>query len=149
MWVLKVLNSSFLVTTFAILIGLALAACVGADTDSEASLGSQFQIGLNESVSVKPGDIVLKLLDVPEDSRCPVDVVCIWAGKATTIVNVTKDGRDLGEFELALIPSNNEEATVIFDGHTITLIRLDPKPRSTEPIDLSDYIATFLVDKAQ
>lgn len=44
-------------------------------------------------------DLALNLIEVPEDSRCPRDVVCIWAGPATAVLRVELDGQETKETE--------------------------------------------------
>ncbi|WP_395612049.1 hypothetical protein [Allosphingosinicella sp.] len=43
-------------------------------------------VHLNEEVRV--GDIRVKVLEVLEDSRCPPDVACVWAGRVRLRVQV-------------------------------------------------------------
>lgn len=46
-------------------------------------------------------DVSIKFLEVVEDSRCPKDVNCIWAGRAIVKAEVTSNGK-------------SEEKTLIF-----------------------------------
>ena len=36
-----------------------------------------FKIALGETLTA--GDVILKFVEVLEDSRCPKDVVCVWS----------------------------------------------------------------------
>lgn len=48
---------------------------------------------LNEEVRV--GDIRVKVLEVLEDSRCPPDVTCVWAGRVRLRVQVNGGGEQV------------------------------------------------------
>ncbi|HLW31671.1 MAG TPA: hypothetical protein VKX40_05385 [Aequorivita sp.] len=69
-------------------------------------LFSSFAFGQEESgetpkigVKVSKGETVvlkgisIKFLEVTEDSRCPKDVTCIWAGRAIVKVEVSANGK--------------------------------------------------------
>ena len=75
----------------AVSLALAVAACVtpaGAETDcggeSCVALGDGFDAG---GATVTP-------IEVLEDSRCPVDAQCIWAGQLRIRAMVERDGRE-------------------------------------------------------
>lgn len=44
--------------------------------------------------AIKIDNVSIKLLEVLEDSRCPSDVTCIWAGQAKVKVAVSVDGAE-------------------------------------------------------
>ena len=76
---------------------------------------------------------------VTEDSRCPMDAICVWAGRV--VVDVTA-GR--GEARhLALSPGDAADV----DGLRLRLVRVEPYPSAAEPIPASAYRATFVVDR--
>ncbi len=83
-----------------LILGLAVAGCMGAspaanvaETAPAPEGGNQSQPreqrpadqpghaygGLNETIRL--GDLTIKPLEVIEDSRCPVDVDCVWSGR--------------------------------------------------------------------
>jgi hypothetical protein len=43
------------------------------------NLGQEFEIAVNETLENCPKNIAITLLDI-QDSRCPTDADCIWAG---------------------------------------------------------------------
>lgn len=75
---------------------------------------------------------------VKDDSRCPVDVQCIWAG--TVHVAVTVDG-GLGTSKTILEP--NMPYTT--EANTITLTGVAPAPVSSQTIAEGDYLLTFTI----
>ena len=110
-----------------------------------AELGSQFQIKIDQTGLIRSENIKVTFLDVTEDSRCPSDVTCIWAGQAKIIVNILKHYQDIGDLTLTSGAGNGDLATKAFDGYSIELVKVDPYPISTEKIELSDYIITLVV----
>lgn len=56
------------------------------------------RIPLGEIVQFK--NATVKFIKVLEDSRCPKDVTCVWAGRARIMVEVTEMGKNPVEMEL-------------------------------------------------
>ena len=78
--------------------------------------------------------------DVPEDSRCPTDVVCVWAGNAAVRLSAALgDGPD--------IPFTLNTMTVprdtVFGPFRIFLLALEPEPVSYRPVGRDEYLLTL------
>ena len=114
-----------------------------------AELNTQFQLKVYQTALIKSENIKIRLLNVTADSRCPSDVVCIWAGEVKILVNAMKDDQDLGDLTLTRQAGNDELATRTFDGFSIKLVKVDPYPVSTKKIELSEYIVTLVVELRQ
>src|SRR5262249_12271428 len=87
----------------------------------------------------------IKFLDVVEDSRCPVDVNCVWAGNAKVKVEV-RSGRGRSRiFELnsALAPT-----VISYAGYDFRLVNLMPALRSNVRINPDKYVATIEVKRS-
>lgn len=56
-------------------------------TIKEIKLNAVFELKLNEKALISHTNILLELTEI-NDSRCPVDVQCIWAGNARVKLNV-------------------------------------------------------------
>ena len=73
---------------------LALAACVVVpEPDSTPPAPEKTPVALGQSVNV--GDLTVTPLKVVEDSRCPINVRCVWAGRLiveTHMEGTTPDG---------------------------------------------------------
>ncbi|MEO8650168.1 MAG: hypothetical protein ABI539_13465 [Acidobacteriota bacterium] len=100
------------------------------------------QVEKEKSVSGMP--LKIKFVKMVEDSRCPKDVNCVWAGNAKITVRVTKNGRT----SLLELNSNMGEPPE-FDGYRFTLIKLTPEPASNIRINPSGYMATISVQKVK
>jgi len=103
---------------------------------------------LADSVQLAPGGqisaggLLLTFVEATDDSRCPVDVTCIWQGTALVHV-VLRAGVGAGTPEV-LNPF--DRASVDFSGYRVTLLGLLPVPREGIAIDPEDYRASFRVE---
>jgi len=117
------------------------------DDSSLPTLDKQFDLKAGQTIIVKSENITVNLLEVTGDSRCPSDVVCIWAGQVSLIVNATKNGENLGDVTLTLGFSNPDLSVKNVGGYYIKVIAVNPYPVSTHKIEQSEYIATLVVSK--
>lgn len=98
-----------------------------------------------EDITLKVGGIgdaaglSLTFNSVVSDSRCPVDVQCVWAG--TVSANVTLES----ESEKTTLDIAMNESAVIFAGYAISIVSVLPATKSDTPIESSDYRITFHV----
>jgi hypothetical protein len=83
--------------------------------------------GLNENIRV--GNLIVRPLAVAEDSRCPVNVACVWAGRV--VLSATVSGM-AGEQVISSI-----EPLALPDGGSLALESIWPAPvhgaRNAEP----------------
>lgn len=92
-------------------------------------------------------DALLRLafLGVPQDSRCPLSVQCIWQG----------DGAAAIAYGLGMGPSHPDtlhttlspSATEFAGSYRITLLELMPYPARPEPIPLDAYAVRLRVER--
>jgi len=81
-----------------LLAALALSACApAAGVEAEAGAARTATAGLGETARL--GDVTVRPIAVIEDSRCPRDVTCVWAGRLRLRAAVSGVG---GEAELIL-----------------------------------------------
>ena len=102
-----------------------------------ASAGGQIRIGETSSilgVSITPNEVL-------EDSRCPLDVTCVWAGTVRVSATLVSGlGKSTQEFALGV--------PVTTEAEEITLVRVDPVSYSAESdIEASEYSFFFKVSK--
>lgn len=110
-----------------------------------ADFGEQFKLKVSEVVSINSGEFELTLLDVAEDSRCPSELNCFWAGQIQIIVKVLVDKKDLGTSNLIYNASRKDLAIKKIDNYLIEFIKAEPYPKSNQEIELSDYVFTLVV----
>src|SRR5688500_11058174 len=68
-------------------------------TFASAQGAEQLTIKNGQQKVSKTGRITVKFLELIEDSRCPADVNCVWAGVARIKVQLRKNGKS-AEVEL-------------------------------------------------
>lgn len=86
--------------------------------------------------------ISIKLDSVPEDSRCPYGVECIWAGNAVVKFNFMVNNKST---QFNLKTSGGFVNDSIISGYKIQLINLKPYPVYPNPIHQTDYIAKIKI----
>lgn len=140
---------------------LALAACEGQGTSTLVEpvqpparavsvrtvyLDQPFQLRVGESVVVNGESLTVTMDAVPEDSRCPTGLQCLWAGNARVSVTLARTGQAAQSFDLN---TTLDPKTATYLDYQIELVALDPYPTSRGgPIGQSKYRATFVVRKA-
>jgi hypothetical protein len=124
-----------------------LAACGGGPGSASAvtvPLGREFTLRVGQSAVVDGTGLRLVLAKVTQDSRCPVDVQCVWEGDAAVSVEI--DDRS-APTSYELHTSGRYPREVTHGAYRVTLVRLDPAPRSSAPVSPSDYLATLSVSR--
>src|SRR5829696_5891659 len=107
----------------------------------DASMGSEFENSAGQEAKVQGSSIVIRFNGVTEDSRCPSDVQCVWAGDAVVRLSLSGAGAIDASVHTTLDPKAVQHA-----GRTITLVDLKPIPRSGTKIMALEYIATLRVN---
>ncbi|HSA98301.1 MAG TPA: DUF333 domain-containing protein [Candidatus Nitrosotenuis sp.] len=105
-------------------------------------LNSPIKLHVNESTLIESENLQITLNDI-QDSRCPSDVTCVWAGEAKVQLSLAHN-EQLGNLTLSTM---EKSSTASFDGYLFSLIKVDPYPTSTANITAADYQATVLVSK--
>ena len=133
--------------------GVALFGCPGGvardgGAAQAARVGREFKVKVGRAVTLERGGLRLRFAGVAEDSRCPIDVTCVWAGNAEVLIEVSTKGLR-GKRTLRLNTNTSpERAGEGKDGrYTVKLVGLSPQPRSGRKISAGEYTATLLVVK--
>ncbi|MGO4912540.1 hypothetical protein [Leeuwenhoekiella sp. W20_SRS_FM14] len=86
------------------------------------------------------GDVAIKVTKVV-DSRCPSDVICVWAGNVGVEYSVYRDGKFVEDCKATL--GAKEEFVSLLDtaGTSLAALSVHPYPKiSQESISQKDYI---------
>jgi hypothetical protein len=128
----------------AILLIIPVAYAKAPASNRQAVPGREFRIKINEAVSFDRGRLKIAFNGVPQDSRCPEGVTCVWSGNAEVALSlVTADGRRAKiTLNTHLDPREFE-----FNGYRIKLISLTPSPRERQRITRSRYRTVLAVTK--
>lgn len=104
--------------------------------------------------SINEDNIEVKFIEVIEDSRCPKDVTCVWAGEVKIKVEVTNHNESKPQpKERVLILSPSADFDDLFgnifhaDGFNITAINVKPYPVSNQKIKPEEYSLQFHIQR--
>ena len=127
---------------FAVVVASA-AACSNKHAPTGSSGASQ--VSLHPTVATQVSGNSLTLLRVDNDSRCSVDVTCVWAGNATVVFTITFAG------QVGVLPAQQflnttvEPRSLVLNGYSFRLDSLLPRPVSTHTITQGEYVAYMTV----
>jgi hypothetical protein len=116
---------------------LLAAACVGPST--EVPLDQDFELALGRTVAIAGTPYQVTFEAVPEDSRCPIDAVCVWAGNARVSLRLTAEGKDSS----IALNTGSEPRSATAGNLRLELRALAPSPRAATPTPPGDYRATL------
>lgn len=105
---------------------------------SEVQTKEETTASLNQRIL--NGGVFITPLEVVSDSRCPVDVQCIWAGEVTLKIRLEKGGVSK-EATLKQLTGNG----VVFEGNEVSLTSVTPENNTKKPLNKEDYRFTFKV----
>lgn len=111
--------------------------------ESASVTGTEFVLKYGEE-KVLDGTVVrLNFGDVLEDSRCPKDVTCVWAGNATVLVGIAAGSGPTHALELntTLEPHSRDRL-----GVRVTLLAVTPEPESDRSIPDEEYRVRLRVE---
>lgn len=95
------------------------------------------QVAVGQTVDTM--GISIRLNEVVQDVRCPVDVECIEAGAINTNITVSANGAEETVFYAS------DGIPLSFQDYEISIVGVSPELVSTETIDPSEYVVTFNV----
>jgi len=108
--------------------------------------GREFKLKVGRQVTVKGTKLRIRFVTVENDSRCPSDVTCVWAGNAAVRLQLGT-GRGSKTVTLNTSKSPSLVGETEYHGYKMKLVELSPYPRSDRKIGRRDYTATLLVSK--
>ena len=117
----------------ALVTALALSACAATGQQTPLQDGNNVALGQKAYVD---GPIV-QPVEVLEDSRCPMNARCVWAGRVRVKMVWIRGNGEKQPFEVTL-----GESTPIADG-SITLESVRPEKRTDVTIKPDDYRFSF------
>lgn len=106
------------------------------------SKGDELTLGIGESGYIKGLNINFETL--LQDSRCPSDVTCVWAGAVEVMVKLV-DAKNVSKSEEVKMTSM--EAPHIFENYEVSISSVVPVKNSKIEIKPKDYLITFKVSK--
>jgi hypothetical protein len=131
--IIEVIMKTMFLTLMAIL-GFAIAASAASPDTVSLKRGQQ--------KSAANGEVILKFISVIEDSRCPTDANCVWAGNAKIRVRISNRH---GGSKIVVMNTTTGQLGDQYDGWAIVLTSLTPLPKAAVKTDPRRYVATFTV----
>ena len=107
----------------------------------QAEVGREFDIAVGQEAKLQGSNVVIRFRGVTNDSRCPSDVQCVWAGNAVAGFDLSGAGQSDASLNTTLDPKS-----VSYAGYTIALAGLKPTPKSGSTIPALEYVATLRVN---
>jgi hypothetical protein len=148
-WLLISRFVSSVITFFVLLSYLSAAGGSGKATGAMRAvrLNRPFSLRAGQQVTLKGQRLRIKFVAVEEDSRCPANVTCVWAGNAVVRLELSTSRSDRKSLTLNTARSSTLVGEGQHDGHRVRLLGLNPYPQSDQKIAAHDYVATLLVSK--
>jgi hypothetical protein len=120
---------------FLIVIGLAgCGSSTGPEVDERLldvlSAPQELTLAYGEERSVGGSVLMVSFARVVEDSRCPVDVVCVWAGNALVELGIRMG---MGPTFPLQMSTTLEPRFADWNDIRVTLLELLPQPRAGDP----------------
>lgn len=127
---------------------LFVAACAsgGVESPTTPAVNEEFTLRPGQAAEVNGTAVRITFDKVTDDSRCPTDVTCIWEGDATVHLKV-KTQADEVTAQVHTNEGGERSRKVAAGDFVVTLLRLEPAPRSTQPIEAGAYRVTLRVGR--
>ena len=104
---------------------------------AQGEKNNSFEIEFDKIIQYK--DLTIKFREI-EDSRCPLDVTCVWEGQAKITLQVFQ-----GSNELTITFVTGEKISADINQYKINLIDILPYPSSTTKNFEEDYVTTITI----
>jgi len=112
-----------------------------------AEFQKEFTIRVGQTAELASPRAHVSFLAVTADSRCPVDVQCVWEGDAALVLDLRVPGETAARDTLHTSPRGEGQSRSITLGKVrITLRSLVPQPKSGRSIRAEDYVATLMAE---
>lgn len=126
----------------ALLLTVTLAACqsTSAPAPHAASLNQEIQLAPGEQAAYSQQGLSVEFVRVVDDSRCPSDVTCVWAGEIKVQLSTRIKAAEAVQHEITA----GQPATV--GDFRLIVVQVQPEPISTRPISPEEYRVTLRVE---
>ncbi len=112
-------------------------ACQNNLTPERYEYGKEFELKIGEQIRIGSDRIQVEFVDVLEDSRCPSNVTCVWAGNGKVQIRFDQDNIHLNTY---LEPQETSVENI-----NIQLLDLEPYPEHPRQFEKEDYKVRLLI----
>lgn len=109
-------------------------------------LGQEFNLRVGQQAVVEGGRFKVRFVSVVNDSRCPADVTCVWAGNAEVLIEA-EAGRRRARLKLNTHGGANFPQEGRHQQYTVELVALDSQARKNSGKKATDYVTTLVICK--
>jgi hypothetical protein len=128
---------------FACVLVFAVPACATVEPTVAVQPGETFSLPVGKTATINGSGTRITFRELREDSRCPTDVTCVWAGDAKIEITISRSGSPDDTKLISLNPPNN----VTTSGDLrIRFVGLTPVPRQSDKSPRA-YVAQLVVDR--
>ena len=107
-------------------------------------LGEEFNLRVGQQAAVEGKRFKVRFAQVLNDSRCPPDVTCIWAGNAEVFIE-TEDRGSRTRLKLNTHGGDKFPKEGRHHQYIVELVALGPKPRNSGRKKPTDYVVTLVI----
>jgi hypothetical protein len=122
-----------------ILIAMGCSESTGPDSGRQDALipaAQEMTLRVGEEKAVANSVVRVAFGQVVEDSRCPIDAMCVWAGNAMVELGIRAG---MGPTWPIRLNTTLEPRSTVWNGIRISLLELQPAPRAAEPTKADAY----------
>jgi hypothetical protein len=105
--------------------------------------GETFRLRPNEVAVTADGSLFLTFRRIDSDSRCPIDVTCVWGGNAAAVVGSAPAG---GPWTWSILNTALDPRAFSTHGYSVRLIDVEPAMRADQVIRAGSYSIILQVD---
>jgi len=107
-------------------------------------INKEFSLGIGRSASIDGEKLIIKFKAVLEDSRCPINALCAWAGNGKVEFEVLDSD---GQNKTIILNTEDEPRSAPLKGHKLKLVSLNPPRIDGVSISPRDYSVTLYVER--
>lgn len=126
----------FLMVTLAAILSVPILSACAKPAGNEVGPGQEFTLAGGQSAEITGENLSIKFIRVTSDSRCPQGATCIWAGEASSLVEITDSESTYAK--TLTQPGLTEPPKTDFKNYEITF-DLKPYPQLGKEIKSEDY----------
>ena len=128
-----------------LLLAAALLACRPyVSQDAFASkLDTEVTLGPGERAVFTQEQLEVRFMGILEDSRCPINLTCVWAGEVRVRLTIQKGTGEPAPLDIRMGDSEP------IDAWRLSVLDVSPQPMSNEKIPLNRYRVTLKLQRAE
>lgn len=106
--------------------------------------GREFDLITGQTARIKGSFLNITFTGVREDSRCPTDVRCVWAGNAVVRISLRHANGPATDTVLSV---NQEPRSLRYENYFISVLGLEPQRRTDHVLKQEEYTVTLRVNE--